>query len=166
MHFGVYEFEVFQDEGCFVAIPYDLEGATQGEDFADLCLMVADWLKVHLESWEVTGTEPPEPTFGNKPRHGGTNMVFGVSAGLETIEKVTASEAARMLGVTQGRVSQMVWDARLRGWREGRNTYVSLDSVRARLAERPRAGRPRKAAAGASDPLSGHDAAEPHVALG
>ena len=68
MHFGVYEFEVFQDEGCFVAIPYDLEGATQGEDFADLCLMVADWLKVHLESWEVTGTEPPEPTFGNKPR--------------------------------------------------------------------------------------------------
>lgn len=74
-------------------------------------------------------------------------MIFGVSAGLETIEKVTATEAARMLGVTQGRVTQMIREARLHGWKEGRNTYVSLDSVRARLAERPRAGRPRKVAA-------------------
>lgn len=147
MHFGVYEFEVFQEEGHFVAVPYDMEGATQGEDFEDLCLMVADWLKKHIEDWEIAGKEPPAPTFGNEPRHGGTNMVFGISAGIETIEKVTASEAARMLGVTQGRVSQMIKDARLYGWKEGRNAYVSLDSVRARLAEKPRAGRPLKVAA-------------------
>ncbi|OUO60414.1 helix-turn-helix domain-containing protein [Olsenella sp. An270] len=147
MHFGVYEFEVFQEEGRFIAVPYDMEGATQGEDFEDLCLMVADWLKMHIEDWEIAGKELPTPTFGNKPRHGGTNMVFGISAGIETIEKVTASEAARMLGVTQGRVSQMIKDARLYGWREGRNAYVSLDSVRARLTEKPRAGRPLKVAA-------------------
>lgn len=150
MHFGVYEFEVFQEEGYYIAIPYDLEGATQGEDFEDLCLMVADWLKITLEEYEIRGLELPKPTFGNTPRHGGTNMVFGVSAGLETIEKVTATEAARMLGVTQGRVSQMIRAAWLHGWKEGRNTYVSLDSVKARMAERPRAGRPRKAAATAS----------------
>ena len=147
MHFGVSEFEVFQEEGHFIAVPYDMEGATQGEDFEDLCLMVADWLKMHIEDWEIAGKELPAPTFGNEPRHGGTNMVFGISAGIETIEKVTASEAARMLGVTQGRVSQMIKDARLYGWREGRNAYVSMDSVRARLAERPRAGRPLKVAA-------------------
>ena len=147
MHFGVYEFEVFQEEGHFIAVPYDMEGATQGEDFEDLCLMVADWLKMHIEDWEIAGKELPAATFGNKPRHGGTNMVFGISAGIETIEKVTASEAARMLSVTQGRVSQMIKDARLYGWREGRNTYVSTDSVRARLAEKPRAGRPLKVAA-------------------
>ena len=149
MLFGVYEFEIAQDEGWYIAIPYDLPGGTQGEDFEDLCLMVADWLKVTIEEHEVKGLELPAPTFGNTPRHGGTNMVFGVSAGLETIEKVTASEAARMLGVTQGRVSQMVRDARLFGWREGRNSYVSLDSVRARLEEKPRAGRPRRAVVGA-----------------
>ena len=165
MHFGVYEFEVFREEGCYVAVPYDFEGATQGEDFEDLCLMMADWLKKHIEDWEIAGRGLPRPTFGNAPRHGGTNMVFGVSAGIETIEKVTALEAARMLGVTQGRVSQMVGAARLYGWREGRNLYVSLDSVRARLAERPRAGRPRKVVAGPDEPPS-DDAVQPHVALG
>ena len=150
MLFGVYEFEVFMSEGWYLAFPYDLPGGTQGEDFEDLCLMVADWLKITLEEYEIRGLELPKPTFGNTPHHGGTNMVFGVSAGLETIEKVTATEAARMLGVTQGRVSQMIRAAWLHGWKEGRNTYVSLDSVKARLAERPRAGRPRKAAATAS----------------
>lgn len=149
MRFGVYEFEVFQEEGHYLAFPYDLEGGTQGESFEDLCLMIADWLKVTIEEYEVKGLELPAPTFGNVTRHGGTNMVFGVSAGLETIEKVTASEAARMLGVTQGRISQMVRDARLFGWREGRNSYVSLDSVRARLEERPHAGRPCRAVVGA-----------------
>ena len=154
MHFGVYEFEVFTDEGFYVAIPYDLEGATQGESFEDVCLMVADWLKLTIEEYEIQGLELPTPTFGNTPRHGGTNMVFGVSAGLETIEKVTATEAALMLGVTQGRVSQMIKAAQLEGWQQGRNTYVTLDSVHARLAERPHAGRPKKTAAAKKGPIA------------
>ena len=144
MHFGVYEFEVFQEEGHFIAVPYDMEGATQGEDFEDLCLMVADWLKITLEDFDMRGETPPKPTFGNAPRHGGANMVFAVQAGRETVEKVTASEAARLLGVTPARITQMLAAARLIGYREGRNTYVTMDSVRARLEERPRGGRPRK----------------------
>ena len=38
----------------------------------------------------------------------------------------------------------MLAAARLIGYRDGRNTYVTMDSVRARLEERPRGGRPRK----------------------
>ncbi len=144
MLFGVYEFEIAQDEGWYIAIPYDLPGGTQGEDFEDLCLMVADWLKITLEDFDMRGETPPRPTFGNTPRHGGTNMVFAVQAGRETVEKVTASEAARLLGVTPARITQMLASARLIGYREGRNTYVTMDSVRARLEERPRGGRPRK----------------------
>lgn len=146
MHTGIYEFEIVPSEGGYVAIPYDLEGATQADSFDDLCLSVADWLKVTIEDHELRGVPLPRATFGNTPRHGGTNMVFGVTAGRETIERVTVTEAARLLGVTPGRVSQMVASSQLEGWREGRNTYVTLDSVRARLAERPRAGRPRRAA--------------------
>lgn len=145
MRTGVYEFEIVPTEGGYVAIPYDLEGGTQGDSFQELCLMVADWLKVTIEDHELRGTPLPRATFGNAPRHGGTNMAFGVTAGRETIERVTVTEAARLLGVTPGRVSQMVASSQLEGWREGRNTYVTLDSVRARLAERPRAGRPRRA---------------------
>lgn len=154
MHFGVYEFEVFTEEGIYVAVPYDLEGATQGRDFNDVCLMAADWLRLTIEEHEIQGLEMPDPTFGNTPRYGGTNVVFGVSAGLETIEKVTASEAARMLGVSQSRISQMIKSAQLEGWQEGRNTYVTLDSVQARLAEKPRAGRPRKEAPGVEEPAA------------
>lgn len=144
MLFGVYEFEIVQDEGWYVASPYDLPGGTQGEDFEDLCLMVADWLKTTLEDFDMRDETPPRPTFGNAPRHGGTNMVFAVQAGRETVEKVTASEAARLLGVTPARITQMLASARLIGYRDGRNTYVTMDSVRARLEERPRGGRPRK----------------------
>ena len=144
MLFGVYEFEIVQDEGWYVASPYDLPGGTQGEDFEDLCLMVADWLKITLEDFDMRGETPPRPTFGNAPRHGGTNMVFAVQAGRETVEKVTASEAARLLGVRRARVTQLLASARLIGYRDGRNTYVTMDSVRARLEKQPRGGRPRK----------------------
>lgn len=146
MHTGIYEFEIVPSEGGYVAIPYDLEGATQADSFDDLCLSVADWLKVTIESYELRGARLPHASFGNVPRYGGTNMVFSVTAGRETIERVTVTEASRLLRVTPGRVSQMVASCQLEGWREGRNAYVTLDSVRARLAERPRAGRPRKVA--------------------
>lgn len=54
-----------------------------------------------IKEYESKRLELPRPTFGNAPRHGGTNMVFGVSAGLGTIKKVTATEAGRR-APTQG----------------------------------------------------------------
>ena len=69
---------------------------------------------------------------------------MGVEASRETVRKVPASEAARRLGVSPSRVTQMLAAGRLEGWREGRRTWVTLDSVEARLAEHPSTGRPRK----------------------
>lgn len=142
-----YEFEIFQEDGFYVALPYDLGGGTQGENFDDLCDMVADWLRATLEDYDMKGEEPPRPTYGNEPRHGGSNMLVEVSAGRETVEKVSASEAARLLAVTPSRVTQMLASNLLEGWRDGRNTWVTLDSVNARLADERRAGRPHKAPA-------------------
>ena len=143
MLFGVYEFEIIRDEGGYVAAPYDFEGATQADTWDELMTMVADWLKVTLEDYDIHGRELPTPTYGNAPRYGGTNMVFAVQAGRETIDRVTAGDAARLLGVTPARVSQMLSSGALEGWREGRNTYVTVDSVTQRLREGAHPGRPR-----------------------
>lgn len=43
--FHLYEFEVFMDEGWYLALPYDLEGGTQGKTFEEACEMAADWLR-------------------------------------------------------------------------------------------------------------------------
>jgi excisionase family DNA binding protein len=60
------------------------------------------------------------------------------------VRKVTASEAARRLGVSPGRVTQMIAANQLEGYREGQRTWVTIDSIEARLAEAHPAGRPRK----------------------
>lgn len=143
-----YEFEIFEEEGFLIAVPYDLAGATQGENFDDLCVMVSDWLKVNLEDFAMRGVEPPKPTYGNKPRYGGKNMLVCVSAGLETIPKMSAAEAAEHLGISQSRVSQLVSGHLLDGWKDGRNLWITVDSVSARLEKQPHAGRPKKEDAG------------------
>lgn len=146
MFTGTYEFEVVPDDGYLVAVPYELEGGTQGKDFDELCEMVADWLRLDIETHEIEGRPMPRATFGHEPRYGGSNVVFSVTAGRETCDRVSASEAARELGVTPGRVTQMVGAGLLVGWREGRNSYVTRASVEARRAEAPAAGRPRRQA--------------------
>ena len=140
--FHVYEFEVFESEGWFVALPFGLDGGTQGSSYSEVCALTADWLRMTCEHLEMSGQAFPQATFGNKPRHGGQIMIVGVDASLDKVRKVSASDAARMLGVSPGRVSQLLGAAQLEGWREGNRTWVTLDSVEARLAEAPKAGRP------------------------
>ena len=141
--FYTYEFEVFKSDGLLVAVPYDMDGGTQGEDWEDLGDMVADWLRGEINYRLMQGKELPPRTFGNKPRKGGTNIVVSVQAGLDTVERVTAADAARMLGVTPGRVSQMLSAGQLIGWRDGHSSYVTRDSLEARMMAGSKVGRPR-----------------------
>lgn len=143
----VYEFEVFEDEGWLLAFPYDMEGGTQGKDFAEVCEMAADWLQGEMEHYAMAGLPFPEATFDNEPRHGGRNIIVAVNAGVDTVDTVTASEAAEMLGVSRPRVSQMLKTGQLQGYTKGRATFVTRASVETRMEESPKAGRPRKAAA-------------------
>ena len=145
--FHVYEFEVFEDEGSYLAVPFDLQGGTQGETLAEACEMAADWLRTECEFRAMRDEGFPAATFGNVPRHGGRILLVGVDAGCDTVRKVTASEAARRLGVSPGRVTQMIAANQLEAFREGRRTWVTIDSIEARLAESHPAGRPRLARA-------------------
>lgn len=144
--FYTYEFEVFESNGLLIATPYDMDGGTQGEDWEDLGEMVPDWLRDEINYRLMKGLELPVHTFGNSPRKGGTNIMVSVQAGLDTVERVTAADAARMLGVTPGRVSQMLSTGQLIGWRDGHSSYVTRDSVEARLKNEAKAGRPRAGA--------------------
>lgn len=143
----VYEFEIWRGEKQWVVAPFGLEGATQGEDFADACESAADWLRETMLDYQLDGRTPPEPVFENTAQHGGVLMVVSVDASLDDVPKVSAAEAARMLGVSRGRISHMLASGLLDSWKDGRNTWVTLDSVEARKAETPKAGRPKKAAA-------------------
>ena len=87
----VYEFEIFEDEGLFLALPYDFDGGTQGNTFADACEAAAGWLQSECEERALHGLPFPEPTFGNEPRNGGKTVIVAVSAGRDTVRKVRAA---------------------------------------------------------------------------
>lgn len=140
----VYEFEVFQDGGVFLAFPYDMEGGTQGHDYREVCENAADWLKGEIERLAMRGMDLPKPTFGSDPQNGGSNLVVAVDAGKETIPRITMAEAARRLGVTRGRVSQMVASGRLETFDVSGRTWVSEASVEARIEKAPKSGRPKR----------------------
>lgn len=60
---------------------------------------------------------------------------------------MTVSEAADALGVTPGRVSQLLTAGQLEPYMDGGTRLVTIESVNARLSSKPRTGRPRKEAA-------------------
>lgn len=70
---------------------------------------------------------------------------MAVSRELGDIPAVTAADAARMLGVSSARVSQLIGAGLLDSWRDGTKRMVSRASIEARLADSPKAGRPREA---------------------
>lgn len=139
----VYEFQIIQSENFFIALPFDFEGGTQGETIQEVSEMTSDWLKTEIEHRLMHGIEIPAATFGNKTKKDGRLLLVAVSASLDTIEAVPAHKAAEMLGVSRGRISQMTALGLLDGYRIGRDAFVTIDSIAARKAEAPRAGRPK-----------------------
>ncbi|WP_165173474.1 helix-turn-helix domain-containing protein [Adlercreutzia sp. ZJ242] len=142
-----YEFEMWRGEAGWCIAPFGLNGATQGEDVADACESAADWLRETVRDYVMRGQALPPASFGNAPKRGGVTVVVSVDAAMSEIPRMSAAEAAHALGVTRPRVTAMLASGLLDGWRDGRNTWVTKASVRARLADERKAGRPRAAAA-------------------
>lgn len=139
------EFELVNDGDYVLCWPFwpGVEGGTQGENFDDAVEMAADWLREMALDCEMRGAIVPKLPLGNEPRHGGRVVTMVVEASLSDIPAVTAKEAAGLLGVSRARVSQLCKAGHLESWTVGRTRMVSLESVRLRLAEERRAGRPR-----------------------
>lgn len=143
----VYEMEFFPVEtGAIVVVPCDeaFGGATSGDDFADAVESAADWLRMTIEDYLMRDKPLPKAEFGHAPQEpNGRIIVLAVEASLDNIPAVTAAEAAHILGVSSARVAQMCASNLLESWKTGSRRMVTLDSINARLAERPKAGRPK-----------------------
>lgn len=141
-----YEFELFRGDGFWIAVPFDMDGATQGSTIEEASEMAADWLRMDVEHRLMRGIDLPKATFGHEPQEGGILMVVSVEAGLDAVKKVSASEAARMLGVTPARVTAMIKDGLLDAYKDGARTWVTVDSIDERKRNPGVVGRPKKAA--------------------
>lgn len=142
--FYLCEFELYEDGKYTIVEPFGLGSGTFGEGREDALESAADYMRVAIEDMLIEGKEIPEPAFGNEAQHGGMVVVLAVDCSLDKVDAVTASEAARMLKVSRARVTQMCDSGKLQSWKEGSKRMVTRDSIKARLAEQPKAGRPRK----------------------
>lgn len=134
-----------EDGGYSVEVP-DLPGCfTYGDTYEEAAFMAADAAKTYVASLLKHGDPVPPCT---EPDGGALLVFFEVDESyIVEGEVVSAAEASRRLGVSAGRVTHMLDSGVLKGYRRGRRTYITLDSVNARLADTPRAGRPRKSTA-------------------
>ena len=140
--FYICEFEFYDDgEGSVAALCLnDWGGATFGDDLDDAGESAADWLACMVDDCLMNGRELPPAKLGHEPRHGGKVIALAVSRELCEIPAMTA---ARELGVSTARVTQLANAGLLDSWKEGSRRMVSKASVEARLEDAPKAGRPK-----------------------
>lgn len=142
----VCEFEFYHSGASVIAAPLTFEGeGTFGDDLTDAVESAADWLSGVVDDHLMAGTDMPPASFGHEPRHGGRVIAVAVCRELSDIPAMTAADAARELGVTPARVSQLITAGLLESWKDGTKRMVSRDSVEARKADAPKPGRPRGA---------------------
>lgn len=143
--FYICEFEFYDDgEGSVAALCLnDWGGATFGDDLDDAGESAADWLACMVDDCLMNGRELPPVKLGHEPRHGGKVIALAVSRELSDIPAITAADAARELGVSTARVTQLANAGLLDSWKEGSRRMVSKASVEARLEDAPKAGRPK-----------------------
>lgn len=146
--FYVWEFEIVKDDKYYDAFPVaPLEGGTFGETFDDAVVSAADWLACMVDESLMNGAELPEMRFGAEPEHeDGKVIAIAVTRELGGIPAMTASEAARELGVSPARIDQLSKAGLLDSWKDGTRRMVSKASVDARKEDAPKAGRPKTVA--------------------
>ena len=136
-------FELYRGQQQWIAEPFGFPGITQGETMAEACESAADLVRETMLDMAMHGEEIPRPVLDAPLSHGGERLLVSVEASLDSVAKVSAAQAARMLGVSRPRITALLKNGRLDGWTEGRNTWVTLDSVQARLDEIVKPGRPK-----------------------
>lgn len=134
-----------KDEDCgFWAEVPQLEGCYgEGSSFSEAVQSIADGLETHIAAMLEYGIEVPKPE--RTEAEDGEVVYIAVNPTEYTLKtpSVTSAEAARMLNISPGRVSQLIKAGTLQGTREVGRTLVTVDSVK-RYANSPRtAGRPK-----------------------
>lgn len=137
-----WEFEFFDSDGIVDAVPCGSlgGGGTFGSDLNDAIESAADFLACMVDDHLMGGIELPAPDFGHQPQHGGKIIAVAVSRELGDIPAVTAADAARMLGVSSARVSQLINAGMLDSWK-GRHQAHGVKSFHRGTTRRRTKGR-------------------------
>lgn len=134
-----------EDEGWLATIPA-FEGAVAfGKTIPEACSSIATVLQLFIVQWLDDGRSLPKPSFHEPP--------FSViSVDVDDAYRVrtrcmTITEAATELGVSIGRVSQLVTSGILAAIELDGRRYVTIESIERRKRNHRGAGRPKKAVA-------------------
>ena len=116
-------------------------GYTCGDDMEDAVAMAAEVLWLLIDDYLQLDKPLPKPTYPIE--HEG--LLVAISVDVDTERGVlTTKMAAHLLGVSDARVRQMICSGQLAAKKQGRDNYVYLSSVKERLNNPPKPGRPRK----------------------
>mgnify|MGYP002741377026 FL=1 len=128
----LYEIEIFKDDDYYIAVPFDFEGATEGFSKQECLEMAADLLTSEIQHRLMHRDNLPEPTIDNSPQYDGKIYSLAIDTGIGAIPRMLKSEAARTLGISQGRVTQLVKSGKLETFSYQGREYVTKASVDAR----------------------------------
>ncbi len=139
-------FEPNELDGYSVWFPDLPECHTDGDNLDDAVNMAAEALELVIESYIENGRVLPEPSLDARVPEGARELLVSVDVDSEN-RLVTARDAARMLGVRDARVRQLILKGALLARKQAGVNFVYLRSVLDRLQEAPAGGRPRSASA-------------------
>jgi excisionase family DNA binding protein len=144
-----YEIIVERDGDIYSMDVPDLPGCfTWGDTVEEVLRKAPDALETHVGSLLADGDEVPPAAFDHTVGEGDVLAVVSFEATTASVDapSVMASTAAERLGVSKGRISQLIKDGRLDGSRNGREVMVTVASIERIERNRRKAGRPRKLA--------------------
>ena len=135
-----------EEGGYDVAVP-DLPGClSYGDTREQAAFEIADAMRTYVAALLRDKHPVPSPVFREvEPPEASLIVHFETDESyLVEGEVVSAAEASRRLGISAGRVTHLLDAGMLEGYRRGRRTYVTVESIARRKASAARAGRPRK----------------------
>jgi predicted RNase H-like HicB family nuclease len=143
----LYEAFIVKDEDGYTLDAPDLPGCfTWGDTIEDVARKAPDAIETHLGAYLAKGDEVPAASFGHVVPDDGIIVMVSVEASAASVGApcLMASTVAERLSVTPARVSHLLRDGLLEGYRAGRETMVTVASLERYEATPRKAGRPRK----------------------
>ena len=143
MDYTYYAIIESSDDGFIVDFPaFEGRVYADGDNASDASKNASEALRLVLAEYIYAGTTLPSP--GSMT---GCNAVFTVEVNDSYIAEtqcMTFSQAAEALGVSMGRISQMVKNGTLQLYEHGGKRLITIASINSRKKRQPKAGRPRR----------------------
>lgn len=135
-----------EDGGYSIEVP-DLDGCfSQADTYWEAISAATEAAELWVSSALLDGATIPQHTK-QTAKDGQVLVTVCFEANPNAVIKgecVSAAEAARLLGVSPSRVSQMIAAQQLKAYRDWEGTYVSLESINEWKSGPHPVGRPRK----------------------